>query len=43
MENIQAGLTKEFTENTWKKMQVKLMTIPQFKWYIEKCKVPEII
>ena len=43
MENIQAGLTKEFTENNWKKMQVKLMTIPQFKWYIEKCKVPEII
>ena len=24
-------------------MQVKLMTIPQFKWYIEKCKVPEFI
>ena len=43
MENIQAGLTKEFTENNWKKMQVKLMTISQFKQYIEKCKVPEII
>ena len=43
MENIQAGLTKEFTENNWKKMQVKLMTIPQFKWYIEKCKVPQNI
>jgi len=24
-------------------MQVKLMTIPQFKWYIEKCKVPQFI
>ena len=24
-------------------MQVKLMTIPQFKWYIEKCKVPQKI
>ena len=35
------SLTKEFTENEWKKKPVKEMTNEEWEYYINKCNVPQ--